>query len=400
MSAAFDQIRVIDVDTHVSEPADLWTSRVSSKWGDLVPHVVPDPTGGPKEYWTIGDTFLAPTGVAAMAGFDGTLPDHPATLQDADPAAYDPNARLAHMDAEGIYAQVVYPNVGGFGSGRFLRLGQPELMLACVRAYNDFITDWCSADPQRLLGVMATPFWDVPTTVAEVERCAAAGHRAILFGGQPQSFGQPHLADPHWDPLWAVAQETGLSISFHIGASAEGASVIDPRAAFGLTGGYEGFGVRTGIAKSSTMFFLENSQCIGDIIFGGVCHRFPRLNFVSVESGVGWLPFVLEAFDWQWKNNAVHSEHPEYDLLPSEYFRRQIYGCFWFEEECAGTPVEQYRDNILYETDYPHPTSMSPGPASAAEHPADYVQRVWSKLPESTLRAILHDNAARVYHVN
>jgi predicted TIM-barrel fold metal-dependent hydrolase len=159
MARAFDQIRVIDADTHVSEPEDLWTSRVSSKWGDLVPHVVPDPNGGPIEYWAIGDVFLAPTAVAAMAGFDGILPDHPATLREAVPAAYDPHARLAHMDAEGIYAQVLYPNVAGFGSGRFLRLGEPELMLECVRAYNDFLTDWCSPDPERLVGVMALPFW-------------------------------------------------------------------------------------------------------------------------------------------------------------------------------------------------------------------------------------------------
>ncbi len=400
MARAFDQFRVIDADTHVSEPEDLWTSRVSSKWGDLIPHVVPDPNGGPVEYWAIGDVYLAPTGVAAMAGFDGVLPDHPATLREAVPAAYDPHARLEHMDAEGVYAQVLYPNVAGFGSGRFLRLGEPELMLECVRAYNDFMTDWCSPDPERLIGVMALPFWDVAACVAEIQRGAKQGLKGILFGGQPHSFEQPHLADPHWDPVWAAAQDAELSINFHIGASAEGAAVIDPRAAFGMTGGYEGFGVHTGIAKASVMFFLENSQCVGDIILGGVCHRFPRLNFVSVESGVGWLPFVLEAFDWQWKNNGVSSEHPEYKLLPSEYFRRQIYGCFWFEEASARVAIEEYPDNILYETDFPHPTSMSPGPASAAEHPADYVERAWAGLPEPTLRAILHDNAARVYHLS
>jgi predicted TIM-barrel fold metal-dependent hydrolase len=223
----------------------------------------------------------------------------------------------------------------------------------------------------------------------------------VLFGGQPQSFGQPALADRHWDPIWAAAQEAGLSIGFHIGASAAGAAPIDPRAPFGMaTGGPQGFGVRAGLAKMSTMFFLENSQCLGDIIFGGVCHRFPRLAFVSVESGVGWLPFLLEAFDWQWKNNGIHREHPEYALLPSEYFRRQIYGCFWFEEACARTAIERFPDNMLYETDFPHPTSMSPGPQSAAEHPADYVERVWTGIPEPVLRGILHDNAARVYHLD
>jgi predicted TIM-barrel fold metal-dependent hydrolase len=395
----FEKIRVIDVDTHVTEPEDLWTSRVARKWGSLVPHVVRDPSGGPKEFWAIGDEIIAPTGVASMAGFDGTLPDHPATVRDGPAAAYDAKARLAHMDQEKIWAQVIYPNVGGFGSGRFLRLGEPALMLECVRAYNDFLSEWCSADPQRLVAVMATPFWDVKETVREIERCAARGHRGVLFGGSPQSFGQPGLASRHWDPIWASAQDAGLPISFHIGASAAGATSIVPQNPFGPAVP-DGFAVRAGLAKLATMFFLENSQCIGDVICGGVCHRFPRLNFVSVESGIGWLPFVIEALDWQWKNNGVLRESPELDLLPSEYFRRQIYGCFWFEEDCARSAIERFPDNILYETDYPHPTSMSPGPQSAAEHPADYVERVWSGIPQRVLRAVLHDNAARVYRLD
>ena len=73
------------------------------------------------------------------------------------------------------------------------------------------------------------------------------------------------------------------------------------------------------------------SRVIANLITGGVCHRFPNLKFVSVESGVGWIPFALEHLDWQWKNCGVPQEHPEYDLLPSEYFMRQMYGCFWFE---------------------------------------------------------------------
>ena len=167
-----------------------------------------------------------------------------------------------------------------------------------------------------------------------------------------------------------------------------------------LPGGFEGFGVRGGLAKQAVMLFMDNVHCISDVIIGGVCHRFPRLNFVSVESGVGWIPFALEALDWQWQNNAVHKEHPEYKLLPSEYFRRQIYGCFWFEETGARTAVEHYADCLLYETDFPHTTSMSPGPQSIAEHPTDYVERVWSDLPETTARKVFHDNAARIYNLN
>jgi predicted TIM-barrel fold metal-dependent hydrolase len=118
---------------------------------------------------------------------------------------------------------------------------------------------------------------------------------------------------------------------------------------------------------------------------------------VSVESGVGWLVAMLEAFDWQWRNGGVRDEHPEYDLLPSEYFRRQIYGCFWFEEASARSAIEQFPDNILYETDYPHPTCQHPGPRTPAQRPRDYATRVLGSLDDATLAKVLHDNAAALY---
>ena len=122
---------------------------------------------------------------------------------------------------------------------------------------------------------------------------------------------------------------------------------------------------------------------------------------MSVESGIGWIPFALEALDWQWRNCGVHKEHPEYELLPSEYFRRQIYGCFWFERDSALSALEQVgADNVLYETDYPHPTSMSPGPASDAQRPDEYLREVFSGLDRDSMRKVLHDNAARIYHLD
>jgi predicted TIM-barrel fold metal-dependent hydrolase len=142
---------------------------------------------------------------------------------------------------------------------------------------------------------------------------------------------------------------------------------------------------------------MDNMRSIADLIFGGVCHRFPRLDFVSVESGVGWIPSMLETFDWQWTNGGIRDEHPEYDLLPSEYFRRQIYGCFWFEDEVARDAISQYPDNILYETDYPHPTCQYPGPCTRAEHPRDYAGRVLAGVPDAVVEKVLSGTAARLY---
>ena len=384
----FDRYRVIDVDTHLTEPPDVWTTRVASKWGDLVPHI--ERRDG-EDAWVVGDKVIFKPGFVSMAGFDGTVPEHPATYDDIPAACFEANARLQHMDDLGIYAQVLYPNVGGFGSQTFLRLDEPALMLECVTAYNDFLIDWASADANRFVPVMALPFWDLDASIAELQRSAANGHKAVLFPSQPHDFAdQPALCHTHWDPLWAAAQEAGLPISFHIGG----------QDLSGLAKDRGDIGTKANFARMSSLSFIENCKGLAELLFGGICHRFPELDFVSVESGAGWIPSLLEAFDWQWRNGGVSKEHPEYDLLPSEYFRRQVYACFWFEQGMMGRALELYPDNILYETDFPHPTSMSPGPATPALPPREFAALTLSALPEATVAKVLHDNAARVYDVH
>jgi predicted TIM-barrel fold metal-dependent hydrolase len=190
--------------------------------------------------------------------------------------------------------------------------------------------------------------------------------------------------------MWALAQELGLPVNFHI-ATADQTSLP----------GLPEHGAHANYASMGVSFFMGNARTIAQLICSGICHRFPDLNFVSVESGIGWIPFALDSLDWQWKNCGVAYEHPEYDLLPSEYFKRQIYGCFWFERDTATFAIEQLGDdNILYETDFPHPTSMSPGPATAAIAPDLFIESALSGLPAVTLRKILHDNAARIYHLS
>jgi len=308
---------------------------------------------------------------------------------DIPKASYEAKARLQLMDEERIHAMVLYPNLGGFGSGGFLRLGEPELMLECVQAYNDFLVDWASEDLNRLLPVMALPFWDVEASVREIERSAAKGHRAVLFGSRPETFGEPPLAHKHWDPIWAASQAAGLPISFHIGAGDLSEIVTDKAE----------MGTKANFSRAGSLALLDNQSCLANLIFGGVCARFPKLDFVSVESGVGWLRCVLEMFDWQWVNGDVAKEHPEYDLLPSEYFERQVYGSFWFEREGIESALETFPDNLMWETDYPHPTCQYPSPNSSAVHPADYAEAVFEKVPEETARKVLQDTAARLYGV-
>src|SRR5258708_3955610 len=208
---------IIDADTHVTETPDLWTSRAPASMRDRVPYVV---TGGDgSQRWVLGEgnSPLASVGMTATAG-RGSFNKPRKTYTGMLRGVYDARARIEYMDQMGIWAMVMYPNVGGFGAQQFLKLNDPELMITCVQIYNDWQTEWASADSRRLLPITSIPFWDVNAAVKEVRRCAAMGHKGILFTGEPQYFDQPLIGDPHWNPLWEVACELDLPISFHIGS--------------------------------------------------------------------------------------------------------------------------------------------------------------------------------------
>ena len=385
-------VRVIDVDTHVIEHYDLWTSRVSvRKYGDLVPHIVVDDQGA--EWWQSGDRRLGAGAAAAASLWNDYPPDLPQRLEDVDRRVWDPVGRLELMDEYGIYAAVLYPNVAGFGAGTFLSLGDMELAGLLLQAYNDYLADW-HAISDRYVPIMAIPFWDVDFSIREMERARSKGHRGLILSQEPQTFGQPKLSDRHWDPLWAAAEEMGLSVNFHIAGGADNDATFEL-----LT---PDSGRHANFASFPVNFFIQNTRTISQLIGGGVCHRFPELKFVSVESGVSWIPFALDALDWMWKECGVVREHPEYDLLPSEYFKRQIYGCFWFEEtESIEFAISKLgADRILYETDFPHPTSMTPGPLSSAVPAREFLSKRLSGIAHDDLRRIVHDNAASLYRLD
>src|SRR6266478_1251952 len=142
---------IIDADTHVTETPDLWTSRAPARMRDRVPHIENDSNGSPR--WVLGASSpLASPGLTATAG-RGSFKNPPRNYEEMHPGAYNASARLKYMDEMGIWAMVMYPNVGGFGAQQFLKLNDPELMLTCVQIYNDWQTEWASADSRRLLPI-------------------------------------------------------------------------------------------------------------------------------------------------------------------------------------------------------------------------------------------------------
>jgi predicted TIM-barrel fold metal-dependent hydrolase len=376
---------IIDADTHVTETPDLWTSRAPASMRDRVPFVETDSRG--VQRWKVGDGRpLASVGMTATAG-RGTFKHPPKNYEGMHPGAYDANARLKYMDDMGIWAMVMYPNVGGFGAQQFLKLNDPELMITCVQIYNDWQTEWASADSRRLLPITSIPFWDVDAAVKEVRRCARKGHKGILFTGEPQYYGKPLLGDPHWNPLWEVAVECDLPISFHIGSGDMQEGLAKARV--------ETYGRMAAFTELAVDIFLHNGLQLNDLLMSGVLVRHPKIKFVSVESGIGWIPFALEAMDYQFMGNSVREENPDYKMLPSEYFARSVYACYWFEQTAPRRLLDKVGiDNVLFETDFPHPTSLYGDEVHAR------IKSGLSDCEDSVRRKILWGNSQKLYNVS
>jgi uncharacterized protein len=375
---------IIDADSHITEPRDVWTTRVPAKYRDAVPHVVRQ---GTADTWVLNDQRLAPVGVTAPAGWPTFPPEYPQTYEDCHPGAYQAEARLRYMDEAGIWAQVLYPNVGGFGSENFLRMQDEELKLICVSAYNDFLLEWASADRRRLLPIVATPFWDIDATVRELERSLNTGARGILFTGEPQRYGLPVLGDPHWDPLWDIAQNANVPIHFHIGNAGETLELSTPDR-------YKYHGINGSQAYTAVALFMKNGVQCCDVITSGVLNRYRDLKFVSVESGIGWLPFMLEAADYSWLGAfRPGRQRTEEDILPSDLFRQSVYVTYWFESVAPKHFLDLVPiDNVLFETDFPHTTCLFGNIQETIDAGLGHVTK-------TVRRKILWENAAKLYQI-
>ncbi|MDA8048004.1 MAG: amidohydrolase family protein [Actinomycetota bacterium] len=370
---------LIDVDSHITESPGTWVDRVAARHRDRVPRV--ERIEG-RDIWLIDGQPATPVGPTAPAGWPEPMPTMPRTYEDLLPAAYDAKARLELLDQVGIWAQLLYPNVGGFGGQRFLKLRDRELMYECVRAYNDWQHEWASADPTRLVPVASMPFWDADDCVKELERCAGLGFKTILFTGEPHRFDLPYLGEGYWDRLWAAASAHSMPVNLHVGG---GEFNWDTRR-------MEQRGFAESFALEGLTLFHKNGQQVCDVLLSGLLPRFPQLRIVSVESGIGWMPFAMEAIDYQFIEGGGFNSRPEFDRLPSEYFADQVYITFWFEKfairELVGQAIPV--GNVMWETDFPHPTCLY-GDIHVR------LDETFAGLDGDTRKRLVWDNAVELY---
>lgn len=374
---------LISSDSHGQLGRDAYTSRMpATKWGERIPHVVEvreDKFDFPVERWMVngeiqkGNVCNCPTAMEKRSYY-------PQRWEEVPLEVYDPAHRLKALDRDRVDAEVLFPN----GPGGTFFYGDPEFELACVRAYNDALAEFRQVS-ERFIPLAAIPFLSpMEAIVAEVERAVKAGHGGINMLGDPSvaASGLKNLSDPFWHPLWDACQEFGAGIHLHASAGLSGKLALPQ---------WKGYTRRQSHCVSTLRNFCTATQIIPYLIFSGLLDRFPRLNWVFAETGLGWVSSVLEACDSEWERRHLWTE----GILtrPSELFRRQIYVDFWFET--VGIEMRQFIgvDNILWESDFPHITSTYPNSWNAVEHSL-------AGVSHEEREKMLFRNAARLYRLN
>ena len=378
---------VIDADTHLTEPHDMWTSRAPAAMRDRLPRVV-DLDGMP--WWVVDGVRINPALANGVINVEGEKVRGTRffgwSIDDVHRGAHSVPDRLAMMDEQGIWAQILYPNTVGFGGQRFAVVDDPELRLLTLRLYNDAMAEIQETSGQRLLPMGVYPWWDLEASVAEIARIAELGLHGLNTTSAPHEHGLPDLADRHWDPVWEAAADLGLPVNFHIGASD---SAMDW---FGSVP-WPSHGSEQKLGIGSAMIYLHNASVVANMVYSGVLERFPTLQMVSVESGVGWIPFLMRALDYQ-----IHEMAPGamdfLSMAPSEYFRRQVHSCFWFERQGLNEAIEAIGpQHIMFETDYPHPTCLYPDGL-------DVAAEALAPVDPSLRPDLMGGNAARLYRID
>jgi predicted TIM-barrel fold metal-dependent hydrolase len=375
-------VKVVDADTHITEWPDLWTSRAPARYKDLMPQ---RRTVDGRTAWMIGDYEIAKNyGYSAILKDGSKLAgleffNHP--LEDVTEGAYDLKARLAYMDENGLAAQIGYTNLLGFGGGKSMKV-DAELRRVAIEIQNDAMAELQADSKNRIYPMAMLPWWDLQASLKEAERCAGMGLRGVNVHASPQDHGLPDLGEDYWSPLWELCEDRKLPVNFHVGFS-QGAEGWESPGVWPSLKGYEKYAV------SGSMLFAGNMTVILNLLLSPLFKRHPNLKFVSVESGVGWVPFMLENLDYQVKENLPGTTESVVDT-----FRKHFFICYWAERDGLIETVRRVgAGNVLFETDYPHPTCLYPGPL-------EYHRSTMTQLTDAERAQVFGRNAETLYNLD
>jgi predicted TIM-barrel fold metal-dependent hydrolase len=366
---------VVSADSHVTEPADLWQERLARGFRDRAPHIVRNPGDGPAWLFVAEGTDPFPVAGGFAAGRSG---EELAAFQDkgyeaARPSGWDPVARIADQELDGIDAEILYPTLGM----KLFAMPDGALQRACFHAYNAWLAEYCAHDPARLYGIGLVSLEDVALAVRDVEEVARQGMRGVMIWGAPPE-DRPY-DDPAYDPFWKAASSLGLPVSLHIiaGRGRMSGGVVD--AMRGRS--------HSGVWYMNVLHEIQDS--LARIVFGGVLHRFPDLKIVSAENDTGWLPHFLYRMDHCYDKFCAlwPDATPE---PPSFYLRRQLFATFQDDPVGPATYALFGRDNYMWASDFPHSDSTFPESRM-------WIDKNFAGVPEDVRRRIVRDNAAELY---
>jgi len=334
---------LISADSHVLEPPDLWERRLPAAFKDDAPIYPPLQLGGAHQ---------------------------------AHPGGWDPKARLIEMATDGVSGEVLYPS---FPLDQY-SITDPSLQEACFRVYNDWLLDYCAVAPDRLFGIAMISVYNIDHAIQEMERCKRAGMvGGLIWQVPPAGF---ELTSHHYEPLWAAAQDLEMPINVHI-LTGEPYTHQPVRERAPRTTTAPSFRDRVNIK----IFYASNT--LGDIFASGALERYPRLKFVIVENEVSWLPFFVTKFD-EYARRA--GKDWSLEMLPSDYFHRQVYATFFNDPAAAWFLPSWGVDNCMWSNDYPHPNSTWP-------HSREVIDRDLGHLPAEAQAKLVRENVARLYNL-
>lgn len=381
-----DHHQIVSVDDHLIEHPRVWLDRLPAKFADTMPRI--EEQDG-KHVW-VYDGLVYPTiGLNAVAGRDPKdWAMDPVRFEDMIPGCYDPVERLKDMDVDGVQAALCFPSFPGFAGGVFHRSKDRELALECVKGWNDYmVEEWCATAPDRYIPLSLIPTWDVPASVAEVERMAAKGTRTISFPDSPVPMDLPSFHSDHWEPLWDVCEATEMPISLHFGSGS-----YVPGFSFSATKAIPGQVVMPDapFAVAIASFATNLMWTTIDLLFSGVLQRHPKLQFVLSEGGIGWIPYILERCDQTWEKHRWYQKDIDFNARPSELFREHFWGCFIEDKGGLMNRHEIGVDRIMLEIDYPHSDSSWP---NSRKLTTDYMR----DIPDAEVEKIVETNARGLY---
>jgi predicted TIM-barrel fold metal-dependent hydrolase len=365
--------RVVDADSHVLEPPDLWQRYLEPKYRDRAIRIERGENG---ERLVIGESTVLEGMLAGLGG--AHLPRASlfgpgmTYLDGCPPGSFDVDGRIALYDAWGVDTGIVFPTICILPFPTTDR----GLANAYCRAYNTWQMEYSQALRGRIAPIAVVNWHDVDEAARELDRCFAAGFRGLFV--PPETVGGRAPGDPHFDPLWARCNEAGLPGCLHVIVRFSGAAVA--------------FRPWHDTKPGSTFTFAMGGTgqlmpAVASIVLSGLFDRMPTLKVVSVEAGCGYAAYLMDRLD---QKHRVFGFAQALKLKPSDYFRRNLWFVAEPEERTIGAMLDLVgEDRILWGSDFPH--------VDATMDAARFVSDAVAALPPARRARVLGGNAVDLF---